>query len=337
MEPELIVRIAKDLGIRQYINETNDAFYFRVLYSAMASWIKASALDRQICNTLTGTVGVSRKYILTKCERILQTFLNMYPELRSRFIVDSDKESSPVSLIRKRLIIHGDLLNAGFDTNLALSKKTIETLTPCLSCVRGEIISAQWTYSGIAMVNYQNIDYQLEQIEDVEMWLNNYLKTAWWQKDLHQDNLIYFNPFAKSLNNSSWQDQKPAAVNDMILAKTNGNKGEWEYFLINTARGLVNHLDPLYTHLRYYRKVIFALRKMANNLPTAILKHYNDHVSLTIRFYFPADEENLLTSYAWPQHRIENRLGWDMSNEVWEYIKPYIIGLGIRVKEELYE
>lgn len=80
MESRILLTMAADLGINRYGNESETQYCNRVLYSAMASWIKASALDRLVTSVQTDNTGVSRRHILDKCTSILSEMLKRFPE-----------------------------------------------------------------------------------------------------------------------------------------------------------------------------------------------------------------------------------------------------------------
>lgn len=79
---------------------------------------------------------------------------------------------------------------------------------------------------------------------------------------------------------------------------------------------------------------MFGLRAAANNpVPGQIIK-FQDHVHLKMRTYLPAKETQLLETYAWPHNSINDRLEWDMSISVWNYIEPFLSALGMAIREE---
>jgi len=77
MEYRILHAMAADLGIFKYENESESQYCNRVLYSAMASWIKAVALDQPVTSGQMDNPGVSRRHISDKCTAILNEMLKL--------------------------------------------------------------------------------------------------------------------------------------------------------------------------------------------------------------------------------------------------------------------
>lgn len=136
MAAYIIDRMAPDLGITQFHGEPVEEYESRVAYSAMASWIKAIALDQPIGSKESGYIGVSRRHVFDSSRIILEKICGMCPELGAWFS-PTDAEEHPVIQLRTRLLQHGDLINEGFDTNVALSKPYSRQIAPGLATVYG--------------------------------------------------------------------------------------------------------------------------------------------------------------------------------------------------------
>ena len=79
MEDRILCAMTADLGISKYENESERQYCNRVLYSAMASWIKAAALDQPITSQQRDYPGVSRRHIFDKCTAIFNEMLKRFP------------------------------------------------------------------------------------------------------------------------------------------------------------------------------------------------------------------------------------------------------------------
>ena len=112
--------MAADLGFTSYEGEDTTSFKCRVIYSSMSSWLKAIAMDQPIGSKENHLSGVSRRHIYERGNAVLESLIKMNPETAPWFSIE-DSDENPVVIIRNRLLNHGDLLNEGFDTNLALS------------------------------------------------------------------------------------------------------------------------------------------------------------------------------------------------------------------------
>lgn len=96
----------------------------------------------------------------------------------------------------------------------------------------------------------------------------------------------------------------------------------------------MHRIDPFLQVQGYHIRIMLALRKKANNSVVAIAKKHSGYIHLKLSTHLPTKERTILESYAWPINRINDMLCWTMYGFIWEYIKPYLEALGIRITEE---
>ena len=337
MEDVILRAMAEDLGISKFINESDIQYASRVLYSALACWIKAVALDQLTTNTDQAKIGVSRRHIIDKCSRILDEMLKRNPAQKAWFEMTS-ADDNPVALIRSRLIRNGELLNVGFKTNLTLSGKETVCLSDHVRRLKGEILIDGTHYSGISVLDYTTEKLELKDttMYDTKLWFEEYIKNAWWRRDAFQDDSIqYFDAYKKVRNNySCWQSTYPQLVDGIVLARRSVNKNAYEYLLIRQDEDIfVHRIDPFLKEMGEHRRFMIALRCLACNNVLVDVKTYLDHVHIKLHTYLPQTEKNLLESYAWPSNSICDELEWDMPERVWEYISKYLSRLGLTLME----
>lgn len=337
MENRILYAMAADLGIDRYINESKSQYCDRVLYSAMASWIKAAALDQPITSTQESDQGVSRRHILDKCTSVLNEMLKRFPESKSWFETASD-EDSPVAVLLSRLIRHGDLLQVGFGTNLILAGSNRMPLSLKMKCRKGEILLQGTQYSGIAMIQkvQEDTTFKPKPIPDVTSWFRDYVRSAWWKSADTNENVQYFNAYRKSYNNHScWQLEQPEAVEGVWLARRNIFQNGYEYFLLRQEDDLYKHrIDPFLQQIGEQRRVMMAMRHIVHNDVLVQVCHHEDHASVKLRVWLPQKENFLLETYGWPHNSITDKLEWDMGRDVWEFVEPQLCGLGLTLTEE---
>lgn len=331
----IINKVAADLGVYRYNNEEITAFKCRVIYSAMSCWVKAIAMDQPIGSKENQLSGVSRRHIYERGNAVLDSLIKINPETRFWFDVEENEEN-PVVIIRNRLLNHGDLLNEGFDTNLTLPISHRKQFISGYDTIYGEVLGENIIYSGISAICNNNVKKQAEVSEISEEWLNNFLKNVWWSTIPSEMNeLTYFNPAHKSKNNyTAWDNLSPNVSDEIILGRVAINKNSYEYYLIKPKRKLIHKIDPFLHEQGYHIRIMYALRKKANNSVIAIINNYGDHIHLKLYTHLPANERILLESYAWPYNQINDRLCWTMYGYIWNYIKPYFESIGIRIVEE---
>lgn len=331
----IIDKMAADLGFTSYDGEDTTSFKCRVIYSAMSSWLKAIAMDQPIGSKENHLSGVSRRHIYERGNAVLESLIKMNPETAPWFSTE-DSDENPVVIIRNRLLNHGDLLNEGFDTNLALSIVHKKQYVSGYDTIYGEVLGENIIYSGISALRKNDFTNQSETGESPEEWLKGFLKSVWWTAIPSEMNeLMYFNPAHKSKNNyTAWDSSLQNAIDEVILGRITINKNGYEYYLLKPKRKLMHKLDPFLQEQGYHIRIMLALRKKANNSAVAIAKSYSDHVHLKLSTHLPMKERIILESYAWPINRINDMLCWTMYGFIWDYIKPYFEALGIRIAEE---
>ena len=334
MEDRILYAMAVDLGIFKYENESESQYCNRVLYSAMASWIKAVALDQPVTSGQMDNPGVSRRHIFDKCTTILNEMLKRFPESKPWFESEKTQES-PIAFLLSRLLRHGDILQVGFETNLILVGRNATILSDRVKCRRGEVLSEGTFYSGIAMLQkvQKSEIFEPEAVKETIVWFEDYIKSAWWKETEIDDNVQYFNACKRSKNNHlCWQTECPDPVKGVWLIRRTIYKNSYEYFLIRKDEGLYKHqIDPFLQEMGEHRRFMIAMRYMANNAVPVQAERYSDHISLKLRIHLPQKESTLLETYAWPHNAIADRLEWDMDEEVWGFIKPHLYHLGLNL------
>lgn len=337
MESEILQAMAVDLGMDRYMAESATQYCNRVLYSAMACWIKAAALDQPLAPVEVDAQGVSRRHILSKCTSVLNEMLKRFPESASWFETASDTET-PVSILLGRLIRHGDLLQAGFGTNLVLAESNRIALSAGAECIKGEPLSRGARYSGIAMIRRteESVALESKEDEDVTTWLREYIRCAWWKTAGMEEDIQYFNARRKSGNNySCWQSERPAAVEGIWLARRTIFQSGYEYFLLRQEDYLMKHrIDPFLQKMGEHRRFMTAMRRMVHNPVLVRVCRHRDHISVKLKVRLPQRENSLLETYAWPRWSLTDRLEWDMDNCVWGFVKPQLCALGLALTEE---
>lgn len=336
MQKDIIRIMSEDMGVIQYAEEDSTDFFCRVIYSALACWIKSSSLDKPVGRIGKENVGASRRHIFEKNNKMLGSLIELYPEVRGWFYAE-DISDNPVAIVRSRLIRHGDLLNTGFATDLVLSNLRYDDVSPEFKVVIGGILEQCAFYSGISMILPEKSKKTRIACDSVQKWMEDYIRDAWWARGIPTLNFQYLDPMKKSRNNYMlWSDLLPDTSNELVFARTSINKVGYEYYLLNIPENKHHRLDPLTIELGNHIRVILAMRFRAGNQTELKVQHYSDHLRIMLYCHLPREEASLLESYAWPVNRIDDMLEWVMPVEVWDYIKPYFDSLGFIIMEEWY-
>lgn len=341
MNDKLLRRMAEDLKISPYKNEYPFDYESRVIYSAMASWIKAVCMDKSVlaqAKQSDATEGISRVHVLNKCKPVLDELLKRFPSAKSWFEVHDKHYDNAVELIRSSLLSSGELVNVGFNTHIALAKKDQIPLTPVLTRCTGIVLESNCFYSGISALTKTESkdDFIPEQLISAKQWFSEYIKNAWWKPESSdQETVSYFNPHYVSKSNAySWQDMPPEPINGIVLFRRIVNKYDREYVLYHTIEKKIHRIDPVYKDFREYRRIIMGMRAFADNPVPITATHFADHTTVSMNVHLPRKEFLLLKTYAWPQGGITDKLNWNMPQIVWDYLKPYFAALDMHITEE---
>lgn len=336
VELDLLQTVAIDLGIERYSVETDAQFNNRVIYSAMACWIKAACQDLPVGGE--HSEGVSRRHIHDKCSRILSSFLCRYHSSEPWFVVE-EANNDAVSILRSRLLRHQELNNVGFNTSVALAATSNTCLSGGLEVIHGMLFLAGAKYNGIALTKQSaqlDASPRLD-VSPVGEWFDSYIKTAWWEPfdASREECLEYFNARRKTSNMyKCWESVIPKEKDKYLVVRRPINVTSHEYLILNTQNSRMHRIDPVLKDFGEHRRFMFALRSAANNSVPGQAIRYQDHVHLKMRTYLPAKETQLLETFTWPHNSINDRLEWDMSIPVWNYIEPFLSALGMAIKEE---
>ena len=105
MGDKTLEKMAYDLNVCRYAKEPMIAFECRLLYSALASWIKAITLDQPVSSRSEGFSGVSRRHISDRSRLIMETICKMFPDTEKWFF--SGKEHPSNIMVQSQILCDG--------------------------------------------------------------------------------------------------------------------------------------------------------------------------------------------------------------------------------------
>lgn len=121
MNSKLVGRIANDLSIPSFRNETPQHYEARVLYSALRYWIEAACID----DGRNGADGVKVQTITRTVRHILCLALKTVPEARPWF---EASKTNPAAIAYNALVDIDDLLMVGETGNVLCTKPRLRAL-----------------------------------------------------------------------------------------------------------------------------------------------------------------------------------------------------------------
>ena len=84
MDDKILAAMASDMNITKYKTESESQYCTRILYSAVACWIKTAATDKVLGSDENS--GVSRRHIIDRCVPILNELLLRHPLSKQWFM-----------------------------------------------------------------------------------------------------------------------------------------------------------------------------------------------------------------------------------------------------------
>lgn len=331
----MINTIAHDLGLHQFTEEQISEYECRVIYSALSCWIKTIALDQSFVNEEIDVKGVSRRHIYERSHKFLDTMKKMFPQTADWFD-QLDGNEDAIKLIRTRLINHGDLINQGFDTNLALSHQRAEQTSSEFETVFGVLFDEAIEYTGVSAIRRKEAKPMTLVDENSVTCFQSYIGNACWIRNtLGSNHLQFFNPLCRSKNNhEAWQDLICSADDSVILLRLATDKNRFIYYFLKPKEQVINRIDPFLQEQGFHIRAMYVLRSLHDNKSEVKLYKYDDHVKIKLSAFLPSKEKSVIESYAWPVKSIFDKLEWIMEEKVWDMIRVYLEALDVHIVEE---
>lgn len=330
---QLLKKISEDLCISKFQNETNLQYQNRVLYSALACWIKTIATDKPVGRT--SSEGVSKKYILDKSSEVMVGFLNTFPDSVPYFF-DEEAECTPMQLIRTRLIKNTDLIVTGFDTNLGLSAYNSVPITDSIEWCKGVLLDRNAEYIGVSTVKKGTFEIDESMVKSSD-WFRTYVDSVKWNPMKTDEEFECFDATFKSSNNyTCWRRDYRNYGSEYTLLRKVINRNSYEYYLCFNPQNTIHKIDPYHQMLGNHVRIMYVLRQMEDNAVRAYFSKDNEFVKLKLNARIPKDELFALESFCWPSEKYSNDLEWIIRFDIWNYIKNKLLSLGVDIKEDLH-
>lgn len=230
MKDQLIKNIRNDLKISQYDGEDRTNYYCRILYSAIAEWLKMSILDK----TNENSKYKSKLYLRLRGEEILKSFLQIFPECYDYFYKDSDSSTkNPINIIREKMISNGELI----ETNEGITLPSGKIHIPNSSYIR--IVGV--TYENVFSSGITKLKNEIYEIETKQVKLNNenffktYFKKMKWDILSTFDDFEYINPKLNKPPYKCWQSVDSLKEHTIHLSRLYVNDYLYDYYWIKKS------------------------------------------------------------------------------------------------------
>ena len=324
---ELYDSIAKDLKIRQFKNELDIDYHFRLIYSAISSWILQMFRDRESEDI---TDSVSKMHVTLRATDILDSYVKLDPTLKA-FFKDSKKTVQ---------IIEGCYINLGYivSGNYTFKEQnyTAEIEVNDNKSIIINPVKIKNEMAGIGTLGVKT---------DACIKVNDYLLCR-------QNAEEYFKTIASQLEYTKWDDSIYGRVEyynsqrnrwDLLPSL---NRLQYDYYVLRIDKGLSYEilkkdrgkfyrakLPEIYSHsgrdtnfLREIWRIVFgACAYSGDPVKVYVENKYEDGITFSIQgeCMLPKNEMDIIKCVSWPQ-RTSNSINDFVTNK--EYV-PFIISI----------
>ncbi|MBD7970010.1 hypothetical protein [Paenibacillus gallinarum] len=343
----IIHHIAKDLKIVKIPLETEEQYFSRIIYSALAMWIRYSTLDEDILFPEKSKIGVSKTHIRNRCQPFIDEMIKMYPSTRQWFY-PPDKESDPVGTVMERLCNAGELVEVGYSTDLALPHYAWCLANENMSIIRGIKNFDLLGVTGISQLDELTDNLVLNPRADLfsfyslsknteDVLLNEILeKMEWvaWSNDLPYQ---LFNKFSQKNFSYSWDYEFKENDTEITLYRhplyLKGNK---DFGFVKKMDGKIytSQLSEYFVETFEVRRYMYALRHSAGNSAKAKYIQHSDVDLVELHLYngLPSNETKILGILGWPVHNIYDMRKLVFHISVWDFVKQLLSNLNISLE-----
>lgn len=328
----LLGRIADEFHVFQGKTETEAAWKSRIIYSLLGRMGYASLWDIR-----EDLQPVSVVHFKNRMESILESYLEMYPELRLFYPDDISELSNEIYNI---FLCTGQVYHTSYRITPAI--KTVSEKAG-IYFWRGMPLDRKLYISGIG--NYSFSEDELAAIQPADMFQlsHNILVEQWeylvyhakWYP-LEVGNEIEFLRTKPPYTYNYWIE-KPDISGMVSLARI-GLHGNKAYFLykVEAGRILGSQLPQWIVSDNYYRTLSNGCLASVGRLPVSTYHVDGKNVQLRIHYLLPPAELNLIKLYSWPESCVDIP---DDFNRIFDYqvffaIKSILEPIGYTFIEE---
>lgn len=324
---ELIRKMAYDMNLSKSKNESEIEYKYRVVYSAMACWIRMFAINRE--NVQRGNTKIG---IVTQGKRVLEVYLELFPELKPYFYTTDDK---PISYMRNLLIENGNLMVTNENRIILSEKKYIayRTFEVCLGvCYRESNI----VLAGLSIVRYKTNDGNrcIENLYNSKDFLESIFKHRRYAESINTFEEYFDSNLKVGALYKGWTNKKPIE-NGFYIARNRNGIGQYDYYLVVIKDSYlgVNCVESSFVEEGNIRRLLYAQRKKVGN-PVKYKKiNQEEYILLKLYSKLPLYEKLFLQSFAWPMDGIDQEFTWLVPCIVWDDVKEMLDKIGLEAEE----
>jgi hypothetical protein len=331
---ELLISMAKDMGITPYNGEDPNSFTYRVIYSALGMWCLWTAKSSSF-----GKIGSTKQYQTLVLNELFQRYKDLYPSLSNKF-VDSTNPQLKFSVHFRRVYEEtGYLLTdennrnrpSNFGRSIPIGTKSLYFGIP----------DSAYKVNGLGIftdpTHYTSIlrEFLIRDSLSISNYvLGKYNYADFYERKFYSDksSFQFFNPLSNKAISQSWSYNM---VTDFSVAR---NEQKQYYRVIRERDGKIlfadeNHeLSDSFTSYEY-RRLYYALKAYYRNPSVAIIQNLDaEYIMLKLSGHLPNREYYFLLLLSWPVQNVFDKRIFVTKKEFVPEITSTLNNLGIQVR-----
>lgn len=334
--------MAQGMGISRFSCEDENAYIARILYSAISEWTKTTVLDRspevedEECDA--GDTRYTKHHVTRKCNIILSTYLDLYPDVVKWFYPKNKPDIQPTKEIQKRLEFSGFLVS-GPENTIQLPPDKYAQVAKDLYLLRGtsfgkdgEIHGLGWYVDRISEQNVYSLEelFLISQIDakDTVLEYSRFAEGKFRLNSTMSDARTYFDPLSGRIFSESWE-QSLCHPWELTVYRNN----IFDYGLAKQEKGEIYALafpDHI-IKMQDVRRFMYGLRYLSQNPEHAIITTYDDAIKIKLNSFLPGREGMLFYMIAWPVRNIMDKTEFITSPVFLPIITKLLENLNIKV------
>lgn len=343
----LIDSIAKDLNIIRFKNEAIELFGNRIIYSAIAAWIRTALLGKSFSDIDLDNdeSNVDVMHLIQRVKTIASALISTIPHSDKWFI--SEELSSMASNCVRKILLNMVLCNEVAVMNnprrMSISpEKTLEFGTNSILLggtswqTSDSMISTfgfgRWIKSKSEGLHKLNDELSIPSISALD-WLNILLKDVPWSNKIPEGDFKLFVPEQMKWHKDSWITCNVFDIPQGISLIKNRVGA---YVLVKKGRDFIKTvlLDQWYYKTKEICRIMYAISAKAGKPSCFEVTLYDDYVLVHIHSRIPKAEERLILLTSWPYKNISDSFIKVIPMLLWNDVKNVIENLGVQCKEK---
>ncbi|MCK8519267.1 hypothetical protein [Methanoculleus sp. 7T] len=318
MGPDPHEIIAQGLGITRFFCEDENAYIARILYSAISEWTKTAVLDRNLEIESDSQdpryAPYTRHHVTRKCNIILSTYLDLYPNVRRWFYPPEKQGIQPAKIIQERLEFSGFLVS-GPDNTIQLPPDKYAKITNNLYLLRGTSFGREgktyglgWYVDGIS----ESDTYPIEELflipqtdaKTIVLKYSKFARSEYTPNTTISDARRYFDPLSRRVFSESWDK---SLCHPWKATVYRNNRDDYGFAKQENGMTYTHAFPDHIVKLQEVRRFMYGFRYLNHNPERAIITTYRDAIKIKLHSALPGREEMLFYMVAWPIRNILDR------------------------------